>query len=291
MEIRVVPASEIKPAPYNPRKRLSSTDPEYQSIKRSLDRFGLVDPLVWNKRTGNLVGGHQRFHILCDEGIDKFEVSVVDLPDEEERALNITLNNHHVGGAWDFDSLSALINEIESQIPDAYDTLEMSALLRDIDRESSDENEDASTGTSSTDKTGPPEMELLPYEHYDYVVLMFKDQRDFMAAVDHFKLSPCRPPAYTGSKKIGLGRVLDGAVYLARVRAGEFSIPPEGATAAATTSPGSPGQSIPSSSSASGANATAPAVDRSAEDELAAITGSQSSAAEPPRRSQPRRKR
>src|SRR5262245_10514883 len=79
MNIRKIAISKINRAPYNPRKKLEKADPEYQKLLRSINEFGLVEPLIWNKRTGNLVGGHQRLTVLVDEGATEVDVSVVDL--------------------------------------------------------------------------------------------------------------------------------------------------------------------------------------------------------------------
>lgn len=60
--------SELYPAAYNPRKDLQPDDPEYQRIKKSIDEFGYIDSIVWNKRSGNVVSGHQRLKILKELG-------------------------------------------------------------------------------------------------------------------------------------------------------------------------------------------------------------------------------
>lgn len=80
-----LPIKEIKPAAYNPRRNLQPGDPEYKKLKRSIEEFNLVEPLVWNRRTGNLMGGHQRLKALKELGAKEVEVSVVDLPPEKER--------------------------------------------------------------------------------------------------------------------------------------------------------------------------------------------------------------
>lgn len=54
----------VRHAPYNPRLDLKPGDPEYDKLAKVIGEFDLVEPLVWNKRTGNLVGGHQRLKIL-----------------------------------------------------------------------------------------------------------------------------------------------------------------------------------------------------------------------------------
>jgi len=69
LEIRILPLSELKPAPYNPRRVLSATSPAYRKLKASLTEFGLVEPLVWNELTGHVVGGHATLRVLKELGI------------------------------------------------------------------------------------------------------------------------------------------------------------------------------------------------------------------------------
>ncbi|MEM8495607.1 MAG: ParB N-terminal domain-containing protein [Planctomycetota bacterium] len=85
MKTKTLSIDEINPAPYNPRKDLKPGDPEYEKLSRSIETFGCVEPLVWNQRTGNLVGGHQRYKILKARGDREIVVVVVDLPLEEEK--------------------------------------------------------------------------------------------------------------------------------------------------------------------------------------------------------------
>jgi ParB-like chromosome segregation protein Spo0J len=78
MEIRKIPIEKLNPAAYNPRKDLQPGDPEYEKLKRSIQEFGYVEPIVWNKRTGNIVGGHQRYKVLLDMGMSEVDCVVVD---------------------------------------------------------------------------------------------------------------------------------------------------------------------------------------------------------------------
>ena len=98
MKIETINISKINPAVYNPRKNLKPGDADYDKLKKSIDEFGCVEPLIWNKRTGNLVGGHQRLKILKERGDKEVQVSVVDLDDQKEKALNIALNK--ISGDW-----------------------------------------------------------------------------------------------------------------------------------------------------------------------------------------------
>jgi ParB-like chromosome segregation protein Spo0J len=110
MEIRRMPIDRLNPAPYNPRKDLKPGDPEYERLKKSIMEFDLVEPLVWNKQTGRLVSGHQRLKVLRELGYKEVEVSVVDLPEDKEKALNVALNK--IQGEWDEEKLEALLEEL-----------------------------------------------------------------------------------------------------------------------------------------------------------------------------------
>ncbi len=110
MEIRRMKIDDINPAHYNPRKDLRPGDPEYEKLKKSILEFSLVEPLVWNERTGRLVGGHQRLKVLKELGYTEVEVSVVDLPEDKEKALNIALNK--IQGEWDEEKLQVLLEEL-----------------------------------------------------------------------------------------------------------------------------------------------------------------------------------
>lgn len=122
LTLQTVPIERLQPAPYNPRVTLTPGMPGYEKLKRSLEQFDLVQPIVWNRRTGHVVGGHQRLAILKEQGVTRLEVAVVDLPLEREKTLNIALNNPRVGGDWEPDKLIALLEELQS-VPEIDETL------------------------------------------------------------------------------------------------------------------------------------------------------------------------
>ena len=90
----------------NPRQ-LSKHD--YDHLKKSLDKFGVADPIIINL-DGSIIGGHQRKKILLEAGLlkqsDTIDVRIPDrqLTDDEARELAIRLNRNQ--GAWDFDALA-----------------------------------------------------------------------------------------------------------------------------------------------------------------------------------------
>jgi len=97
----------LNPAKYNPRKDLQPGDPEYEKLLRSVEEFGYVEPIIWNERTGNIVGGHQRFKVLSQIGYTEIECVVVNLDEQREKALNVALNK--ISGEWDLSKLTDLL--------------------------------------------------------------------------------------------------------------------------------------------------------------------------------------
>jgi hypothetical protein len=105
--------SQLKGAEYNPRYMPAAAKVK---LKETLAIHGLVQPIVWNKRTGNIVGGHQRITQL--DSLEKssdysLTVAVVDVDEKTERELNLLLNNPAVCGEWDLPKLQTLLNEVE----------------------------------------------------------------------------------------------------------------------------------------------------------------------------------
>lgn len=111
MQIEKKQVTNLLPAEYNPRKELKPGDSEYEKLKRSLEQFGYVEPVIWNKTTGRVVGGHQRLRVMKDMGLTEVECVVVELPEDKEKALNIALNK--ISGEWDKDKLALLISDLQ----------------------------------------------------------------------------------------------------------------------------------------------------------------------------------
>ena len=109
-ESRVIPRSLIQPAPYNPRT-ISAYSKNLLTAK--IKEVGLVEPLVWNEETGNLVSGHQRLSILdAEEGNQSYEleVAVVRLQPKVEKEMVVFLNNANAQGVWDEEAFGALLS-------------------------------------------------------------------------------------------------------------------------------------------------------------------------------------
>lgn len=120
-EIVELNRSQIKFADYNPR---TITDEGKKALKRSVKRYGVIgNNILVNKRTGyTIVSGHQKVAILDDqykynkltkENDYTLRIELIDVDEKTEKSINILLNNHNVGGEWDYDLLREIVPDID----------------------------------------------------------------------------------------------------------------------------------------------------------------------------------
>lgn len=125
--------SEIKNAPYNPRL---ISDKARKKLRDKIAKVGLVNAPVWNRRTGNLVSGHQRLSVI--DSLERKQdylitVDAVDLDEKTEKEMNVFLNNVSAMGEWDFDAFKDLavdfdVSELEGF---GFDEPELQYMLGD----------------------------------------------------------------------------------------------------------------------------------------------------------------
>jgi hypothetical protein len=163
---------DLKPAPYNPRVDLQPGMPEYEKLKRSLEHFGYVEKAIWNKRTGFIVGGHQRLKVMSLEWKlkpdDLIDVVVVDLAPVQEKALNVALNK--IEGGWDDGKLAEVLAELQNDdsinelvagfdIDEIQDVFERSiAAMHDDDAEDGNGEGEGSGGSGDSGDSGGDEI-------------------------------------------------------------------------------------------------------------------------------------
>ena len=197
---------DLIPADYNPRK--ISNDAKI-GLKHSINKHGYVQNIIYNKRTGNLVSGHQRVAIMREDGITDVDVHVVDLPLEEEKVLNVQMNNHMIEGDFTSD-VESLLMEIADYDPDTYDTAMMYDLVSNVEF---DEEEDKKEDTSDEEYPDPEmdieRMALMPFESYDAIVIVCTDSQDFAYLREKFGLRKVNMSPLGNAKKIGQNRVVD----------------------------------------------------------------------------------
>lgn len=135
--------SELKEAEYNPR---TISEAALEGLKFSLDEFGDISGIVFNRQTGNLVAGHQRVKALKakygdlvivplneEEGFIEapgkkiFRVRFVDWEIEKEKAANIAANSETIQGDWTIEA-SLMLEEIALTSPNIYESLNLKHL-------------------------------------------------------------------------------------------------------------------------------------------------------------------
>ena len=157
------PLSSLHPADYNPRKKLTPSDPEYKNIERSLKEFGYVDPIIINQ-DGTIIGGHQRCTVLQDLGETEADVIVLDLSKDDEKALNIALNK--IGGEWDMQKLRDALGDLTLSKLDVnttgYSDDELQVVLGDdlLEKEHEDPTVDRMAFTLSLEQYGDLQQAL-----------------------------------------------------------------------------------------------------------------------------------
>lgn len=180
IEKRIV--ADLKPAEYNPRKALTPDDAEYQKIKRSIETFGYVDPIIVNK-DGTIIGGHQRYTVLKDLGYTEVEVNVLDLSKDDEKALNIALNK--ISGEWDNLKLKDLLVELDLGDYDisltGFNNQELDELieLTDFEPEATEDEFDSESAYAESVASGNPLVKQGEVWQLGRHRLMCGDSTDF----------------------------------------------------------------------------------------------------------------
>ncbi len=100
--------SDLVPSEYNPRQL---TEKQFHDIKRSLEGFGFVVPILINinkDRKNVIIGGHSRVIVAKEIGIEEVPCVEINLSRDKEREINIRLNKNH--GEFDFDMLANMFD-------------------------------------------------------------------------------------------------------------------------------------------------------------------------------------
>lgn len=161
---------DLRPSDYNPR---FMEERRMKGLERSVQKFGLVQDIVWNKRTGNVVGGHQRLIILQRSKIKQAEVVEVDLSPEEEKELNLALNNPENQGVFVAPKLQNILIELK-ELPD-FEPLQLDK-LEDLSLE------DIPTGPNKKEES-EPDQKPKQKEGY-FVEVLCENKTEQMELVD-----------------------------------------------------------------------------------------------------------
>jgi ParB-like chromosome segregation protein Spo0J len=113
MQLVDVDPRTLHPADYNPR-RMSEHDGN--NLIRSLKNYGVIENVVVNRRSGNIVSGHMRVLSAIKAGIPAVPVHYIDVDDVTERQINLTMNRTR--GEWDDQGVAELLAYLATQEAD-----------------------------------------------------------------------------------------------------------------------------------------------------------------------------
>jgi hypothetical protein len=188
-QVEEMPRAALKGAAYNPRV---ISDTEKGKLKKALKRHGLVAPITWNKRTGNIVGGHQRITImdsLMGSSDYSLSVAVIDVDEVREKELNVLLNNGAAQGSWDMEGLAKLFGDdrvsLEGSgfdVTDLYD-LFGDGILEDRENDLAEFAKRVSEMSGTYDSVTKRNKAKLDGEYF--CVLVFPDRASMLQVMDH----------------------------------------------------------------------------------------------------------
>ena len=198
VEIEKIKINKLKPAAYNPRQISTK---QYNDLKKSIQKFDLVDPIIVNKDM-TVIGGHQRLKICKELKYKDVDCVVLDLSKEQERELNVRLNKS--GGEFDVDILA---NEFDiDELTDwGFKHIELGL---NIDKLDAPENID----------TEHPFATELDFSN-NYIVLKFDNDIDWIQAKTLFELKTETARRTNGKAwSKGIGRVLNGSDAIKKIQ-------------------------------------------------------------------------
>ena len=190
---------ELKPYERNPRINDASVD----SVASSIKEFGFKVPIVIDKN-GVIVTGHTRYKAAQLLGMDKVPCIVADdLSDQQIKAFRLADNKAGEASEWD----EAMLELEMFDITDIDLSMFGFDLNDDIEEEKKKEEQ----------RSRFEKMELRAFEHYDYVVFVFDNTMDWLNIVNEFGITKV-DAGYGKTKKIGVGRVINGKRLLEKIR-------------------------------------------------------------------------
>jgi hypothetical protein len=187
-----------------------------QSLRELLDdpEVGWAGACLYNERTGRLVDGHARREVVDPK--TPVPVLVGNWTPEAEAKILATLDPVGAMATGDVAAYEALIAQVHADGLWVRDLLHNTAAGLEAAEQA---DEDAAEGNDDQ-APGLPAMECQPFEHYDYLMLMFRHEQDFQRACEVLGIKKVEVTYPGGLKKIGLGRVIDGAKAIEKLAGG-----------------------------------------------------------------------
>jgi len=211
LRLEWVEAGSLAENPLNWRRH---SQEQLQSIRELLDdpEVGWAGACLYNERTGRLIDGHARKEVSDPKTI--VPVLIGDWSEQAEAKILATLDPVGTMAKGDAEAYAALIQSVEANGLWVRDLLHNTLAGLNAVQDAEDLDPD---GADAAAASAFPEMECQPFEHHDYVMLMFHNDQDFQQACEVLGLDKVKITYPGGLTKVGVGRVIDGAKAVARL--------------------------------------------------------------------------
>jgi len=212
VELRRMRAAELMDNEGNWRIHPEAQKDAMMGVLREIGKADALLAYPSEREGGRLVlfNGHLRKGL---DGEEVWPVLVTDLTDAEADYMLAVFDPISAMAGMDSEKMQALQDNVASG------EWAVRELLRQLAMQSDELLRQAEKEERKAEEGGPQQMELLPFEHYDYILLMFRNELDWVAAVDTLGLQRAADPRKT--KRVGLARVIEGSRVIERLRRAE----------------------------------------------------------------------
>lgn len=203
LRLEWIEAGSLTENPLNWRKH---SQEQLQTVRELLTDpdVGWAGACLYNERTQRLIDGHARRSVVDPR--TPIPVLVGNWSEEAEKKILATLDPVGMMATGDVDAYQALIDQVSAQSLWERDLLHNTmATLSNQAAEDDDQGEAAEQQQSTL-----PQMECQPFERYDFIMLMFRNEQDFQQACERLEIKKVEVLYPGGRTKVGLGRVIDG---------------------------------------------------------------------------------
>lgn len=205
---------EIKEYPGNAKEHPPE---QIEEIARSIKEYGFRTPMLLDKDSV-IIEGHGRLKAALLLGLEEVDVIVAsDLSEAQVKALRIA-DNKVAESRYDREILKQEIIELEAMMAGAFTGISEDELDEIFGNRSIFEEMDEKDEKHEREI---PKMERMLNEHNDYIVFVFRNSIDFVRALEELKIKKVNSSLSEKSKKIGIGRVLDGKKLMEMINAKE----------------------------------------------------------------------
>jgi len=213
---RLAPIGELRPHPKNPNQH---SETQIAMLADLIMTVGWRFPIVVSKRSDYIIAGHARLAAAQRLNLEVVPVDYQDFASEQEEMIQLLADNKIPELAvrdtdLEREVMARLLADNTSTVMLGYLPKELDALMKVKEKQEGLEHQTI------------PAMELMPHEHYDYIVLMFRHDYDWTHALQSLGITDVDFSVVKQKKKIGLGRIIDGTRILSRLLPSQGNLDP-----------------------------------------------------------------